>query len=124
MTAVEGRSGKADAMARTMKLFLILASAMAVSGCVAGMVASAAGMAMQSARGTPQSNEHLQPRAVAACSARAAPYGTVKIIDVVQQSVDKIVVWGTAGEGPQRRSFECGFKTAITYFKLREIPPR
>jgi hypothetical protein len=107
-----------------MKLVLIISSAIALSGCVAGMVASAAGMAMRSARGTPQSNEYLQPQAQAACSARAAPYGTVKIIDVVQQSVDKIVVWGTAGEGQQRRSFECGFKTAITYFKLREIPAR
>jgi hypothetical protein len=49
-------------------------------------------------------------------------YGAVHIIDIEQRSVDKIVVWGTVEDGKQRRSFECGFKSAIAYFKLRDIP--
>jgi hypothetical protein len=39
----------------------------------------------------------------------------------VQSSVDRIVVWGTVDNGQRKQSFECGFKTAVTYFKLREI---
>jgi len=110
-------------MAQRVIVLLTCAAALTLGGCVAGMVASAAGMAMNAAKGHPQSNAQLQPAAQAACSARAAQYGAVHVIDVVQQSVDKIVVWGTYGEGPQKRSFECGYKTAITYFKVREIQP-
>lgn len=63
----------------------------------------------------------MQPAAKAACSDSAARYGAVHIIDVQQRSVDKIIVWGTVDDGKQRRSFECGFETAISYFKLRDI---
>ena len=110
-------------MAQRRIVLLTSAAALTLGGCVASMVASAAGMAMQAAKGHPQSNASLQPAAQAACSARASQYGSVHIIDVVQKSVDKIVVWGTFGEGPRKRSFECGYKTAITYFKIREIGP-
>lgn len=95
--------------------------AMPLGGCVAGLVASAAGMAVRSAQGTPESNAELRPVARAACSERAAGHGAVHIIDVEQRSVDRIIVWGTVDDGKQRRSFECGFTTAIIYFKLREI---
>ena len=108
-------------MARKIIALLTLGSGLALSGCVAGMVASAAGTAIQASRGQPQSNAHLQPAARAACTTRAASYGAVHIIDVVQSSVDRIVVWGTVGEGPRKQSFECGYKAAVTYFKLREI---
>ncbi len=108
-------------MARSMIMLLCAASGLALGGCVAGMVAGAAGTAVQAARGHPESNAHVQPTAKAACSDYAARYGAVHIIDVEQRSVDKIVVWGTIDDGKQRRSFECGFKTAITYFKLRYI---
>ncbi len=108
-------------MARNIILLLTAASGLALGGCVAGMVAGAAGTAIQAARGQPQSNEHLQPAARTACTERGAQYGAVHIIDVVQSSVDRIVVWGTVDDGKQRQSFECGFKTAITYFKLRDI---
>jgi hypothetical protein len=102
-------------------ILLTAVSGLALGGCVAGMVAGAAGTAVQAARGHLDSNAHLQPTAKAACSAHAARYGSVHIIDVEQRSVDKIIVWGTVEDGKQRRSFECGFKTAITYFKLRNI---
>jgi hypothetical protein len=108
-------------MAGKFVVLTITAAALALGGCVAGMVASAAGTAMQAARGQPQSNEHLQPAARAGCTARAAPMGAVHIIDVVQSSVDRIVVWGTVDNGQSKQSFECGFKTAVTYFKLRPI---
>ena len=78
-------------------------------------------MAVRSAQGTPQSNAELRPFARAACSERAAAYGAVHVIDVEQRSVDKIVVWGTVDDGSRRQSFECGFRRAISYFKLRKL---
>ena len=96
-------------------------SALALSGCVASLVTAAAGMAVQAAQGRPEANAHLQPNAKVACSQHAKQYGAVNIIDVVQSSVGKITVWGTVDDGKQRRSFECGFKTAVTSFKLRDI---
>jgi hypothetical protein len=101
----------------------LAASALALGGCVAGMAASAISMAARSAQGRPVSNEHLKPQASAACTARASPYGAVRIIDVEQRSASKIIVWGTVGEGQERRSFECGYGTSITGFKLRAIKP-
>lgn len=109
---------------RLAALGLLLLSGPALGGCVAGMAASAVGMAVKEAQGDPESNAHLRYQAMEACSARAAPHGTVHIIDVEQRSVDRIVVWGTAGEGAQKRSFECGFGTEVTSFKLREIRKR
>ena len=100
---------------------MIAACALASSGCVAGIAANAVGMAAAAARGEPQGNQHLQPAARAACTARAAAYGTVHIIDVEQRSTSKMIVWGTVDDGKQRRSFECGFGTQITSFKLRPI---
>ncbi len=85
------------------------------------MAANAVGMAAAAARGEPQSNQHLQPTARAACTAQAAAYGTVHIIDVEQRSASKMIVWGTIDDGKQRQSFECGFGTRITGFKLRPI---
>ena len=108
-------------MSRRILLVPLAACAGALGGCVAGMVASAAGTAIQAARGEPQSNAHLQPAARQACTAAAAPHGAVHIIDVVQSSVNRIVVWGTVDDGRRKQSFECGFTTAVTYFKLREI---
>lgn len=108
-------------MSLKINLMIAASSAFALSGCVAGLVASAAGMAVQAGQERPQSNAHLQPHAKAACTKHAGQHGTVHIIDVVQRSVDTIVVWGTADDGNKRRSFECRFKTAITFFKLRDI---
>jgi hypothetical protein len=94
-----------------------------LAGCAAGMAASAISMAARSAQRQAASNEHLKPQASAACTARASPYGTVRIIDVEQRSASKIIVWGTVDDGKQRRSFECGYGTSITGFTLRAIKP-
>ena len=99
----------------------IAVSGLGLSGCVAGMAANAVAMAAAGARGEPQSNQHLQATARAACTAHAAAYGTVHIIDVEQRTTSRMIVWGTVDDGKQRRSFECGFGTSITSFKLRPI---
>lgn len=67
---------------RTVAIGLLAFAPLVLGGCVAGMAASAVGMAVQSAQGDPKSNAHLRDVAVEACSARAAPHGTVHIIDV------------------------------------------
>jgi hypothetical protein len=85
------------------------------------MAASAVSMAAEGAQGSAVSNQALQPQASDACTAHAAQYGSVNIIDVEQHAVDKIIVWGTVGEGTAKRSFECDYKTTITGFKLRDI---
>jgi hypothetical protein len=110
-------------MSRGVLLLVASLSGLALGGCVPSLLASAAGAAIQSAQPKPQSNAHLKPAAQAACTQNAAQYGTVHIIDVVQRSVDRIIVWGTVDDGKKRRSFECGFKTTVTYFKLRDIQP-
>ena len=107
-------------MMRTLALPL-LAAALALGGCVAGIASSAVGMAVRSAKGEPHSNQHLQSAAAQACTAQASQYGAVHIIDVQQSSVNKIIVWGTVDEGAARRSFECAFGTRVTGFKLRAI---
>ena len=106
-----------------MRIFALplLAGALALGGCVASIATSAVGMAVRSARGEPQGNQHLQPTARQACAAQASQYGAVHIIDVQQSSVNKIIVWGTVGDGAARRSFECAFGTRVTGFKLRAI---
>jgi hypothetical protein len=103
---------------------LLIGGAMPLGGCVAGMATSAVGMAVRGAQGQPQDNSALAPNAKDACSAQAAPYGKVQIIDMQQVSIDKIKVWGTADDGTTRRSFECNFGTKVTGFKLRTIATR
>jgi hypothetical protein len=88
------------------------------------MAVSAAGIAAQSARGKTASNEYLQPQAREACSAQAAQFGTVHVIDVEQHSTSKIIVWGTVEDARERRSFQCDYGTRITGFRLRPITPR
>ena len=105
-------------------LLLLSAGVPALSGCLPMMALSAANMAARSAQGTPASNEALRPEARAACTSRAAQYGTVNVIDVEQHRVDQIIVWGTVDDGQQKRSFECDYGTSVTGFKLREIHPQ
>lgn len=94
-----------------------------LGGCLPMMAASAISMAASGARGMAVSNAHLAPHAEAACKQRAAPHGAVHVIDVQQAKVDRIIVWGTAGEGAAKQSFECHFGTAVTAFRLRPIIP-
>lgn len=111
-------------IARATALSLLVGSALALCGCVASMAASAVGMAVKGAQGQPVSNQHLKPNAEKACSAHASQYGAVHIIDIEQRAASKIIVWGTVNDGKERRSFECGYGTKITGFKLRPIKPR
>ena len=104
---------------------LLLLFAPAIGACVPMMAVSAVDMAARAGQGHPVSNEELQPNAREACSAEAARYGEIHIIDVEQAAVNKIIVWGTVDDGKSKRSFECDFTTKITGFKLRPItPPR
>lgn len=105
----------------TPKFVPLLLLAFPLGGCAATIAASAAGMAIRGAQGESQSNRHLQPAARAACSAHAAQYGAVHIIDVEQRSAGKIVVWGTVTDARERRSFECAFTDRVSAFKLRSI---
>jgi hypothetical protein len=102
---------------------LLALGALPLGGCVAGMAMSAASMAARAAQGTPQSNAKFSGSAAEQCSARAAAYGTVHIIDVEQHSTAKIIVWGTVDDGKQRQSFQCDYGTKITGFKLRPVAP-
>ena len=96
-------------------------NALAVSGCVASMAASAISTVVSSSRSAPQSNAQLQPAAVSACNDRASVYGAVHIIDVEQHGSGKIIVWGTVDDGKVRRAFECSYGTKVTGFKLRSL---
>jgi hypothetical protein len=87
------------------------------------MAASAVSMVAQNAQGQPVGNEALHPQAREACSAHAAQFGAVHVIDVQQASMSKIIVWGTVDDGKEKRSFQCDFGTKITGFKLRPITP-
>lgn len=87
------------------------------------MAAGAAGMVAREARGAPQDVSAYLPQARAACTARAAGLGNVHVIDVAQEAVDRITVWGTVTRAGRRQSFECRFGTQITGFKLRPLPP-
>lgn len=100
---------------------ILAVAALPLGGCIPMMAANVAGMAVEAAQPKQVSNESLKPQAKAACSDYAARYGPIHLIDVEQNKVDKIIVWGTVETAQGRRSFECGFGTAITYFKLREI---
>jgi acyl-coenzyme A thioesterase PaaI-like protein len=105
-------------------ILVMAAAALPLGGCVATLAASAASMAIQSAQPKPQSNAHLKPAALEACTARARQYGAVHIIDVEQRSVNRMIVWGTVTDAKERRSFQCHFTTAIADFKLRAIRTR
>ena len=84
---------------------------------------SAVGMMAKSAQGRPVSNEELKPQAREQCSAQAAKYGAVHVIDVEQHRIDRIIVWGTVDDGKTKQSFQCDFGTKITGFTLRPIKP-
>lgn len=115
--------GESGTMPRTLLPTLLLGSSLVLGGCAAGLAAGALGAAVRSAQGQPQSNDHLKPLATQACSARASQHGAVHVIDVEQRTSSKIIVWGTAAQGADRRSFECAYTTQIVSFKLRTIRP-
>jgi hypothetical protein len=106
-------------------LLLLALGALPLGGCAASLAASAVGAAVRAADKPDRApKEDPGPAARAACSARAAPYGTVKIIDVVYRSVAKVVVWGSVeGEGG-KRSFQCRWDGKIVGFEMKEVGGR
>ena len=109
-------------MTRKIALSLVLLAAPALGGCVAQVALAAAQLANQIPQPQGQSNAHLKPVATQACTQRAAPYGSVHIIDVEQRRAGRLVVWGSVTDTTQRRrAFECHFTNAIVGFKVREI---
>jgi hypothetical protein len=102
-------------------LLLLLSATPALGGCLPMMAVSAADMVARSTQKAPVSNEGMQTQARDACTAQAAQYGTVSVIDVEQHRINQIIVWGTVDDGKQKQSFECDFGTKITGFKLRAI---
>jgi hypothetical protein len=100
---------------------ILLLAAVPLGGCAAAIATSAAGMAVQGARGEPHGNRHLQTQARETCSAHAGQHGNVHIIDVEQRGVNRIVVWGTVALDGERQSFECTFTDRVTGFTLRKI---
>jgi hypothetical protein len=100
---------------------LLICSMLALGGCAASIAAGAIGMAVRGATAEGPSNTHLAPAAERACTAVAGTHGAVHVIDVEQRTSSRIIVWGTVGEGPERRSFQCTYTDRITDFKLREI---
>src|SRR5206468_10157037 len=94
-----GRSIERGLSMRLLPVTLLAFACPALAGCLPMMAVSGASMAARAAAGTPVSDADLQPTARDACTARAAAYGAVHVIDVEQHRVDKIIVWGTVGEG-------------------------
>lgn len=110
---------------RRSTLLLAALAALPLGGCAASIAASAVGAAVRAADKPDRApKEDPGPVARAACTAQAAQFGTVKIIDVVYKSVARVVVWGAVdGEG-RRRSFQCRWDGKIVGFELKEIEGR
>jgi hypothetical protein len=60
--------------------------------------------------------------AIEACTARAASYGAVHVINTEQHSPGRVTVWGTAATGESRKSFRCVYGSIIMSFDVRDIP--
>ncbi|HEY0148672.1 MAG TPA: hypothetical protein VGB70_06670 [Allosphingosinicella sp.] len=103
---------------------LLLAFAtLSLGGCAAGLAAGAVGAVARAAdKSEAPPSEDTGPAARQACTAEAARYGTVRIIDTEYRSASRLIVWGTVENSTQqRRSFECQYERKIVGFKLRAI---
>lgn len=99
----------------------LLGAGLALSGCAAGLAASAVSAAAQAATPErPYVGEDRRPAAIAACEGRAAELGRVHIIDADQRPDGRVTVWGLI-ENEARRSFECRYDGTVSAFKLRPI---
>ncbi len=106
-------------------LLLFALAALPLGGCAAGLAASAVGAAVRAADGPEKvPTEDPGPAARAACGARAAQYGTVRIIDTVYKSPARLVVWGSAEAEGRKRSFQCRWDGKIVGFEVNEIEAR
>lgn len=106
-------------------LILVALGALPMGGCAASLAAGAVGAAVRAAdKPDKVPSEDPGPAARSACSARAAPYGTVRIIDTVYRSPAKLVVWGSVEAEGRKRSFRCNWDGKIVGFELKEIEGR
>ncbi len=108
---------------RPLLLPLVLASGLALSGCIASIASTAVNAAVAASnadRNRVVAEDRRQP-ATAACTARGQQHGTVHIIDVEQRPNGVVTIWGTVQDATQRRSFECIYKTKLEAFRLRAI---
>ena len=110
-------------MPRTYLLPLLLGGSLSLGGCAASLAASAVGAVMRSTQARSdqqpvQDIEALKLSAAQACRAHASQFGTVHIIDLEPRDRNKIIVWGTATSGPDRRSFNCTYTNKIVRFKF------
>lgn len=101
---------------------LLALAALPLGGCAAGIAASAVSAAVRAADQPDRApKEDPGPVARSACSAHAAQYGNVKIIDVVYRSVARVVVWGSVEREGRKRSFQCRWDGKIVGFELKEL---
>lgn len=104
---------------------LLVLAALPLGGCAAGLAVGAVGAAVRAAdRPDAPPKEDPGPAARAACTARAASHGEVRIIDTVYRSPAKLVVWGSVEAQGRRRSFRCRWDGRVAGFELREIERR
>ena len=107
------------------RVILLPVVALALSGCVAGMAASAVGMAAGSGRQRPHRNVELMlVTAREACTSHASQYGAVEITGLKEADASEVIVSGTISAADGRRSFKCRFVTQITAFELQPIQAR
>lgn len=102
---------------------LLIIGSPALSGCVAGVAASAVGAAVNASQPR-ETNEDLRQPAIAACTIRAIEHGEVHIIDAEQRRGGRVTVWGTVTQAEQRQAFECRYNGQVSDFDLRVLPPR
>ena len=104
---------------------LLAASSLGLSGCVAGIAASAVGAAIKAAAPErPAVDEDRRATARDACEAHAVQHGRVHIIDAEQRPDGRVTVWGTVEDDRERRAFRCRYDGAVSAFRLRAIPQR
>ena len=109
-------------MTRLTHLAVLPAVGLMLGGCVAGMVASAAGMAARGQqRGEPRNVELMLVAARQACTAHASQYGAVEINRLKEAGGNEIMVSGTVTGPSGRSAFECRFVTEVTGFNLQPI---
>ena len=111
-------------MKRKFALTLLLLATPALGGCALQAAMAAAQLAPYIQPPLGESNAHLKPTATQACTQRAAPYGSVFIVDVEQRRSDRLIVWGSVTDAQaRRRTFECHFTTRLTRFNLGPVLP-
>jgi hypothetical protein len=100
---------------------LLRAAGPTLGGCAVQAALTAAELAPHIRGSQGASNAHLRPAAIETCTAQAARYGAVFVVDVEQRRRDRIIVWGSVADAQQqRRTFECHYTTKLAGFRLGE----